>query len=210
MVTELFEAMDIVARQPGGGQAITVFGTAIPIWDAIAHQMIGSDQATVSHRQGRLFPASAPEHPRVLGPERGAAGTAGSPATRHPQGLAPRVALPRPAGLRLAGALVVPRTPPCPGRQLGCRGTPAPVHAHLGQQHLGRVAVHPWHALPARNRLLIRRQAGRHPLAQPGAGRLHRRDVRQHLPAPRRMLGGETTGQGGGQLRTLVAQAPLG
>jgi hypothetical protein len=76
----LFQSMDLVARQPVGGQAIIVFGPEILIGDSMPHHRIRSDQDTVSHSQGHLVPASVPEQPRVWSPEIGAVGTDGSPA----------------------------------------------------------------------------------------------------------------------------------
>jgi hypothetical protein len=65
MVAELVETMDIVAREPVGGQASKVVQTVILIGDAISHPMSGGDLEPVSHCQGCPFPASAPAQPHV-------------------------------------------------------------------------------------------------------------------------------------------------
>src|SRR6266540_4723522 len=106
-VAQLFQAMNIMARQPLGSQTIKVLRTEIMVWHPIPNHMVGRHQDTVPHRQGCLLRAPAAEQSDILRAHLGPSRAARPPATLDQQGLQPRMALTRLAGLPFPGTLVM-------------------------------------------------------------------------------------------------------
>src|SRR5436190_1589852 len=68
-VSELLEAVEVVAGQAVGGQAIEVIGAEIAVGAARAQDVVRRDEDAVARRDGRLLLAAAVPQAGVLGTE---------------------------------------------------------------------------------------------------------------------------------------------